>query len=240
MDTLTRPNHNTKTQYRRLTYFRKNHQGHIMFNIHFELTKNPDHLSSYYKIRETCFRKDLLLSNFNGSEDKYDKEGHILIARVGNHCIGGARINGNSPKTSTRLPIENDNFIVKDLFPDLALEDHSYCQWTRLALLPEYRTMDAVKALCLSLTRVSTDLGFKYAFNVTGSARARLYRRLAASGGMRYKICNHIKIPAEPGFNDLEHLLSIAILQENSLQISKSNRSLRKETTFFEPSKMVA
>lgn len=211
-----------------------------MLNIHFELTKNPQYLNDYYKIRETCFRKDLLLKTFDGSEDQYDEEGYILIARDGDRCIGGARINGCCPKAATRLPIENDNFIVKDFFPELLLEDHSYCQWTRLALLPEYRTMDAVKALCLSLTKASAELGFKYAFNVAGSARARLYRRLATSGGMNYKICDHIKIPAEPGFNDLEHLLSIAILEENPLQFSALNQNFVKNTRFAEPIRMVA
>ncbi|WP_372742561.1 hypothetical protein, partial [Neptunomonas sp.] len=111
-----------------------------MSNIHFELTKNPQHLNDYYKIREECFRTDLLLTAFDGSEDQHDKEGYILIARDGDRCIGGARINGCSPKADTRLPIENDDFIIKDLFPDLSLEKHAYCQWTRLALLPEYRT----------------------------------------------------------------------------------------------------
>ena len=211
-----------------------------MPNIHFELTKNPQYLNDYYTIREACFRTDLLLSTFDGSEDQYDKEGYILIARDGDRCIGGARINGCSPNAVTHLPIENDNFIVKDLFPDLSLEEHAYCQWTRLALLPEYRTMEAVRNLCLSLPKASAELGFKYAFNVAGSARARLYRRILALDGIDYKICNHVKIPAEPGFNDLEHLLSIAILDENPLETSKYNRSFLKETSFSTLTSMVA
>nr|WP_067297930.1 hypothetical protein [Marinobacterium profundum] len=182
-------------------------------SIRFEFTKDPNLLAQYYQIREACFRQQLGINSFDGSEDLDDRAGHILIARDGNRCVGGARISGTTPLNPVRLPMECDNFVLKEHFPELAQQDISYCQWTRLALLPECRTTEILRAQCLALIEGSAELNYSFAFNVAGAIRARLYRRLHTNLGYDYEICNHISIPAEDGFNNLEHLLSVAAIK---------------------------
>jgi hypothetical protein len=182
-------------------------------SIRFEFSKDPNLLAQYYQIREACFRQQLGIDSFDGSEDVHDRAGHILIARDGDRCIGGARISGTAPINPARLPMECDDFILEEHFPELTQQGISYCQWTRLALLPEHRTTEVLRAQCLALIKGSAELNYSYAFNVAGTIRARLYRRLHTTLGYGYEICNHISIPAEDGFTNLEHLLSVAAIK---------------------------
>lgn len=192
--------------------------------IRFEFTTDPRLLAQYYQIREACFRQQLGIESFDGSEDAEDRAGHILIARDGERCIGGARISGTTPENPQTLPMESDGFMLEEIFPDLEQQGRSYCQWTRLALLPEYRTTDVLRAQCLALIEASAALNYSYAFNVAGTTRARLYRRLHKNLGYDYEICNHVSIPAEEGFTNLEHLLSVAFLNPQAAGAEYADR----------------
>ncbi|MFC6668979.1 hypothetical protein [Marinobacterium aestuariivivens] len=194
-------------------------------SIRFELSKEPHLLAQYYDIREACFRKELGLDSFDGSEDEDDRKGHVLIARDGDCCIGGARISGSTPGDPARLPVESDDFILEELFPELQRQRLSYCQWTRLAILPRYRTTEVLRAQCLALIKGSAELNYGYAFNVTGTVRARLYRRLHKNLGYDYEICDHIHIPADEEFTNLEHLLSVAFIKPEAMNLMWTNRS---------------
>lgn len=200
--------------------------------ITFELTRQPKLLNSYYHIRETCFRRELNLQHFNGDEDHFDRLGWIVIARDGDRCIGGARINGCTPQAPFLLPMENEGFLARQLFPQLKLEKQGYCQWTRLALLPEYRSPAVVRELCLALPRVSAVLGFNYAFNIADQKRSRLYRRVLGSEGIDYQICNNLEIPAEKDFHGLEHLLSMARIKGHGQQTVRIDRTAIARSAF--------
>ena len=167
-------------------------------------------LEQYYKIREDCYRKDLGLKLFDGKEDDHDKESHIIIIKNNQECVGGVRISGTHPSNGQRLPMEEEGLKLADYFPELALDRVSYCQWGRLALLPEYRGIDTAKQICNVLLESCEALGYRYAFNVTGLNRARLYKRLHTYLGYDYHICEHLNLPAEEDFSDLEYLLSVS------------------------------
>lgn len=181
-------------------------------SISFEFTEDPRLLAQYYRIRETCFRQDLGLAEFDGSEDADDIEGQIVIARYGDRCVGGARINGTGPGHSRRLPLESDDFVMGEMLPKLTLHDRAYCQWTRLCLAPDYRTGEILRGLVEAVILLSAALGYRYAFNVACRSRARLYKRLHAVLGYRYEICEQVPVPVENEFRHLEHLLSITHL----------------------------
>ena len=66
-------------------------------SITFELCQDPQLLQQYYQLRQDCFRRELGLPDFDGSEDESDRKGQILIARIGDRCVGGARIAPGSP-----------------------------------------------------------------------------------------------------------------------------------------------
>ncbi len=175
-------------------------------------------LGEYYRIREECFRRELGIRAFNGSEDCYDRSGYILIARIGGRCIGGARITGSSSTDLGQLPMERNGFMVLREFPQIAHSGSGYCQWTRLALLPEFRTTETLRNLTEAMINAARSLGYSYAFIISGLNRSRLYRRLYNSVGYRFDILKDFKIPEESGFSGLEHLLSVGYLdQKNGL-----------------------
>ncbi|MFT6914647.1 MAG: hypothetical protein ACJAWL_000943 [Motiliproteus sp.] len=188
--------------------------------VTFELTEDPRLLAQYYRIREACFRQDLGLTGFDGSEDADDRHGHIMIARDGDRCVGGARINGTGPGHSRRLPMETDDFlmgevmgeVMGEMMPALTLDNRTYCQWTRLCLTPDYRIRQILRGLVQAVIVRSAALGYRYAFNVAGMSRARLYKRLHEVLGYRYDICEQLLVPVEEGFRHLQHLLSITHL----------------------------
>ncbi len=189
--------------------------------IQFELSRDPAMLQQYYKIREFCFRNDLGLIDFDGAEDRFDRDGLVMIARDGDQCIGGARISGNLTRSGNdtkiqtqQLPLEHEGLDLGHWFPQLEQDQVAYCQWTRLALLPKYRNVDNVRNIVSALIESALQHGYQYAFNVAGMNRARLYKRMHSSLGYRYQIMEQIPVPEEEGFLGLPHLLSVTHLGE--------------------------
>lgn len=185
-------------------------------------------LQQYYQIRQSCFRQELGIRTFDGSEDEFDRSGYLLIARDQQRCIGGVRLSISSPQSPGLLPLESDGFRLQALFPELARNRESYSQWTRLALLPEYRAADILKQMALRLIWQARRLGCSYAFNVAGMNRARLYQRLHRIQGFHYEILRGLEIPAEAGFRGLEHLLSVGHLQPHLSQPLLSRQLLHR------------
>ena len=60
--------------------------------IEFKLSRDPQLLQQYYDLRERCYRKELGIPDFDGSEDADDQRGRILLAIENGRCIGGARV----------------------------------------------------------------------------------------------------------------------------------------------------
>lgn len=174
-----------------------------------ELTKDPALLEQYYRIRETCFRRELGIADFDGSEDARDRRSQILIARDGKRCIGGTRITGHHPGSLHPVPLQEEGFDLVAALPGLRLAQTAFCQWGRLALDPEYRTTRVLRQYCNAMIDASRTLGFTYSLVVTDINRARLYKRLFSVLGYRYDIVRDVRIPAEAGFDGLPHLLGV-------------------------------
>jgi hypothetical protein len=177
--------------------------------LKYELTKDPTLLEQYYRIREMCFRRELGIEDFDGSEDARDRRSHILIARVGNRCIGGTRITGRHPGSLHPVPVEEEGLDLVAELPGLRLAESSFCQWGRLALDPAYRTPDVLRRYCNAMIDASRALGYTLSLVVTDINRARLYKRLFYVLGYRYDIVHDVRIPAEAGFDGLPHLLAV-------------------------------
>lgn len=184
-------------------------------SITFEFSKQESLLKQYYKLREECFRNELGLEAFDGTEDKYDQNGKILIVRDGQTCVGGVRITGCSLFGRSLMPLEQKGLNISEMLPQLSLSLVPYCQWERLVLRPEYRGIDMLRGICKALIRGCASLGYHYAFNVTGIKRARLYKRVHSNLGFDYEIYNKLEMPVENDFSHLEHLLSIAYIPES-------------------------
>jgi len=174
-----------------------------------ELTTEPALLEQYYRIRENCFRRELGIEGFDGSEDARDRRSHILVARVGGRCIGGTRITGRHPGSLHPVPLEEEGLDLVSALPGLRLAQSSFCQWGRLALDPEYRTPEVLRRYCSAMIEASRGLGYAYSVVVTDINRGRLYKRLFSVLGYHYDIVRGLRIPAEARFGGLPHLLGV-------------------------------
>ena len=177
--------------------------------LKYELTREPALLEQYYRIREKCFRRELGIEDFDGSEDARDRRSDILIARVGNRCVGGTRITGPHPESLHPLPLEEEGLDLGAALPELRLAQSSLCQWGRLALDPAYRTPEMLRRYCNAMIEASRALGYAYSVVVTDINRARLYKRLFSVLGYHYDIVHGLRIPEETGFDGLPHLLGV-------------------------------
>ncbi len=180
--------------------------------IHFEITRNQALLKEYYQIREFCFRNDLGLFGFDGSEDEFDRSGQVMVALSNGQCIGGARISGRVGAQGVPLPLEQEGLNLSHILSSVDGDGAGYCQWTRMALLPGHRDPSTLRLMCQAMIDVAIQQGYEFAFNVSGMTRARLYKRLHSTLGYNYRILDDIPVPEAKGFSGLPHLLSVACL----------------------------
>lgn len=185
--------------------------------ISFELSDDPVLLAEYFSIREECFRQELGLPDFNGQQDQYDMPGSALIIRDGSACIGGVRLTGCHAEAG--LPVESESFQLRYVCRGFVQEQHRVCQWSRLAVKSSERNRVDVLKLCETLVDVARDQGYHYAFYVSGDARTRLFKKLHMRLGCDYQVLRNVQLPAEEGFERLPHLLSVARLDGQLIEL---------------------
>jgi len=170
----------------------------MRLSIEFEICRDPHLREQYFQLREQCFRRELGISDFDGSEDERDRQGEILIARIGDRCIGGARI----------VP----GVAVADQIGELELASDACCMWERFVMDPAVRTVQLVRDFCAQLIEVSRRIGYDIALVLSSHRNARFYRQCHSALGVGFKI--HARVPqcATGSFAGLEHYLSIAQL----------------------------
>jgi hypothetical protein len=166
--------------------------------IEFELCQDPQLLEQYYQLRERCFRQELKITDFDGSEDARDREGQILIARIGDRCVGGARIVPGSP---LQYQVE-----------DLAHAMDTCCMWERFVLDPAMRTVQLFRDFCAVLIEASRSFGYEFALVLSSLRNARFYRQYHSALGMEFQILGQVSDTAQGAFEGLEHYLSVSKL----------------------------
>ena len=169
-------------------------------SIEFKLTRDPRLLEQYYALREQCFREELGLPDFDGSEEHDDRQGQILLAVQGGRCIGGARI---SPTVSLKSQIQQ-----------LELTQGACCMWERFVFDPAVRTVQMIRDFCAHLIQFSRETGYHHAMVLSSLRNARFYRQCHSALGVGFKIHRHVPHSAKGAFAGLEHYMSVAHLQE--------------------------
>lgn len=172
-------------------------------SIEFKVSRDPVLLQQYYALRERCFRSELDLPDFDGSEEEQDRQGHILLALHEGRCIGGARI---SPRVAWSSQVEA-----------LALEQDTCCMWERLGVEPRLRTLQLLREFCANLICISAAAGYRHAMVLSSLRNARFYRQCHSALGVDFNIHRPVPHCAEGSFAGLEHYLSIANLDDHAL-----------------------
>ena len=174
----------------------------------FEVTRDARLLQQYYDLRERCYREELELDDFDGSEEPLDRDGDILLVHQGGQCIGGARI---SPANS--IPFE---------LPELQGAAVRYCVWERFAVAPEHRSLQLIRDFNAGLIECSIALGYDRALVLSSLRNARFYRQCHSALGVEFEIRRPVPEISTGAFAGLEHYLSLSRLQplETPLQLA--------------------
>jgi hypothetical protein len=169
-------------------------------SLEFKISNDAGELQQYYALRERCFRKELGLGTFDGSEEELDRQGKILLAVQDGRCVGGARI---SPHITLTSQLEL-----------LQLEEDTCCMWERFAIDPAARTVYLVREFIASVIEHTRESGFRNAMVLSSLRNARFYRRCHTALGVEYQIHRHVPHCAQGAFAGLEHYLSVAYLDQ--------------------------
>lgn len=164
------------------------------------VTEDEAVLSQYYALRERCFRAELGLAGFDGSEEEQDRHGDILVALIDGECVGGARI-------SSRLTLPSQA-------ESLAISKDTCCMWERFVIDPSVRKLPIIREFIAQLVEASKASGYRHAMVLSSLCNARFYRRCLTSLDVTYEIQRHVPHCAQGSFAGLEHYLSVAYLQK--------------------------
>jgi len=167
-------------------------------------------LQQYYELRQQCYRDELGLPDFDGSEEEQDRKGQILLAVQDGRCIGGARI-------STTV-------VLQSQIQQLQLTQNTCCMWERLVFDPAVRTVQMMRDFCAQLIQYSLEAGYRHAMVLSSLRNARFYRQCHSALGVGFKIHRNVPHCADGTFAGLEHILSVATLQ-NTLPVSAPLRA---------------
>ncbi len=182
----------------------------------FEYTRDPDLLRQYYRMYEQRFQ--LIHSAWqyrHAEEDEHDRRAHILIARRGRQCVGGARLSIKTPSKPDALPVELGDFRVARFFPELEERGLSVCQASRFAVLAEYGGGELIRLLQWHLTRKMIGLGMNMFFATAPMSNARVYRKYCRSLGYRnIRIHLDIEIPRYPMCDNIKFYLISGVLDD--------------------------
>jgi hypothetical protein len=162
------------------------------------------------------------LKNFCGQEDNFDAQSTIVIARKGLQCIGGGRLTVSSPTNRRALPMEKEGLALTSLFPELDLNETTYCEFSRLAILPEFRSGNVFIEIARKFVTKAMAEGAEYAFNIAPLPLARSYRQAGQAYGLKWDIYSHVEIPQREEYEGIKMVISVMDL---SLQVRNYNNA---------------
>ena len=172
----------------------------MVLAVEFLLSRDRQFLDQYYALRQRCFRKELGLVDFDGSEEEQDRQGRILLAMQDGKCVGGVRI-------SQRISLPSQ-------METLEITEDTCCMWERFAIDPEVRSVPLIRQFIAQLIVVSRETGYRHAMVLSSLCNARFYRRCLSSLEVGFEIHRHVPHCAQGAFAGLEHYLSVAYLED--------------------------
>jgi len=183
--------------------------------IVYEFTDDRALLHQYYRMRGTMYRKVHHIDKFSGAEDVYDKISHILIARRGKLCIGGCRLIVREGDEDFLLPMEEENFKIRNVFPDLPLTKFRHGEVSRFAVLDEDRdSIEVMRNLIILTAEKGIDLGLGYIFYKAPPLVTRSNRKVINNycPALTPVVCTGIKVPENPDYPEIQWLVTKVIL----------------------------
>ncbi|MDX1975759.1 MAG: GNAT family N-acyltransferase [Rickettsiales bacterium] len=174
--------------------------------ITYEITRDAGYLHQYFLLRENMFINAWGLQNFCGQKDEHDDRSEIMVARIDNHVVGGCRLTFS--EKDALLPMEKPDFSLASLMPDLKLDQASYVEVSRMAILPEYQNSTVMLELSRQLLKRAASNKARYAFTLSPIPLARNYRKAASLFGLKWEILLDTKVPEREEYEGIRMVLS--------------------------------
>lgn len=200
-------------------------------NVSYEFTEDAGLIHQYCILREQMFIKVWGLQHFCGKKDKFDDVSHIIIGRRGLQVIGGGRLTVSSPAMRRQLPMEGADLNLQALFPELDLQSHTYGEYSRLAILPEFRGGAVFMEGTRRFLRRTVAEGVEFAFNMAPLPLARTYRQALMSMGLNWQIRSDIVVPDREEFEGIKMVISVMDLRRAKKQPTEIKETSAGELT---------
>lgn len=135
-----------------------------------------------------------------------------MVVKKEDDCIGGARIILSYPNSQYKIPLENNNFSLQEVLPDLSVQNSIYCEFSRLILLPEYQNgLYSIKML-EHLTKEAVRSGCRFIFGEATYVKARRYRLVYNMLGLNLVIRKDIRTPLREIYQHYESPLELYLI----------------------------
>ncbi len=179
----------------------------------YEFTQNRALLHQYYRLRESMYQKMYDTTKFKSEEDVHDKLSYILVARRGRLCLGGVRLTVRERDEMWELPMEEEGFKLRDVFPDLPLLNVRHGEISRFAIMEDTGDEDIFHGLCKVMYDKVVSMNIHYLFAKSTLPLARNWRLIANSFGVKStRICNEVEVPEHPLIRDAKWYVTLSNL----------------------------
>jgi len=177
----------------------------------FEFTTDKGLLHQYYRLRDQAFGgKD----SDESDQDIHDKISEILVARRGRLVIGACRLTVREGDENFLLPMEEENFKLRELFPEVPLHGERHGVISKFAILEEHNERDILYGLCKIMYDkvIMSDIHYLFARG-RNYVLARNWRLIANSFGAKHtRICDEVNMPLDPNFPNEKPILTFSDL----------------------------
>ncbi len=179
----------------------------------FEFSQDAGLIHQYCNMRENMFISVWGLKHFSGVRDRFDEVSQLMVARKGLQVIAGGRLTISTAAQRMDLPLEGPDFMLAERFPELDLAQHTFGEFSRLAILPEFRAGSIFPELAKRFISKAVAEGVDFAFNLAPLPLARSYRQTMQIFGLNWQIRNDIVVPDREEFEGIKMAVSVMDLR---------------------------
>jgi hypothetical protein len=142
-------------------------------------TKDPKILQQYYDLRHNSYRDDNGWRDFNGAENDFDRQGHIVIAMKNGEVISGARLMFSDECRYLSSEIPGTQFEYKKFIRKYDNRDEIIIgEISSMVVQRQHRNRSVSLALIDFMIKKIQDHNCDYMFAVAVIAACRDYRML--------------------------------------------------------------
>ena len=188
--------------------FRKNRKSYDKSELVYEFTRDPALLHQYTML----YKAECRVANdpeFQKADEELTRKSLVFVVRSGSLVVGGARITIKTPRHNILLPLEIGEFRLEKVFPELAIRQMRYAEFSRIVLLPDYRADGIMVEMFSMFCRKSIAAYLDVFFAAAPLVNTRMFSYCCnrVPGLEQHKTYREIELPPYPGFEEVKDYL---------------------------------